>query len=140
MDGKLQFTDSSEDRWAQHVDDILKHTITREWHYTRGSRMAGDEEDEARESQLRRAGLLRSVLTGDPRSPTVQVLRTDGRREDVVDSVSAAFVEAGLLLGVISNLPAKNRWGSVAEHLAQEVAGNTSEEQRRPAIHDFLST
>ena len=69
VDEEFKWTELSNDRWTQHVDDILKHTIGREWHYVRGSKLNGGEAEEARESQLRRAGLLRSVLTGDPRSP-----------------------------------------------------------------------
>ena len=114
-------------RIRQHVQDILDHTIRREWQFSRGSRLSGDvatDDEVQRAGQLRRASIIESNLTGDPRACKLQVIDGGTQRADVVIKVAAAISNGGLLLGVHSDMPAVNRWGSLSKHLSEQCAGN----------------
>ena len=124
-------------RCREHTRAVLEHTIAREWNFVRGSREAGDEtteKDKETVSQLRRLERGCEVLGGDIRLDVVQHVETGccgWDRATAVDNVTAAILDGGLILGLNSATPAKNWWGTVAQHLGHQVAARNALTPRR---------
>ena len=58
--------------------------------------------------------LAKRFLNGDPRAPMLQHVENGccSSRAEMVTNVVSAIAESGLILGLSSELPVKNRWGS----------------------------
>ena len=129
VESELEILPEGDLRWDEHRKVVLQHTIGRQWHFIRGSRMRGDnntEEEELRRSDLHRMNLIDKFVNGDWRLGRLQHVERGCCRtpQEQVQNVTAAIIEGGLIMGLNADRPAANRWGSVGHHLAQQSAGH----------------
>jgi hypothetical protein len=122
---------------SPHLKAILEHTILRRLDHTAGSLVKeaapkiGDEDedddDEVAGWNRRREGvaLLLKFCQSDPRSTMMvhDCLGCCSSREEALDNVTAAVLQAGLVKWFSSVTPSKGRHGSTTEALGEQSGG-----------------
>lgn len=115
--------------WQEHTTAVLQHTLGREFHFTRGSKMPGDVATPAEElghSVFQRMEQVKLFLNADWREPQLGHVEKGccGSRAIAVANVTAAIAHSGMLEGLNSEEVSKNRWGSCTKHLSQQCCGH----------------
>ena len=113
--------------WERHSHAVLQHTLGRNFHFVSNHDNHIDSDDPPASSQVTdRINWVRQFLNGDIRSERIQHVERGccNSREETIDNIVSAISSSGLISGLDSELPSKNRWGSCARHLAEQVAGH----------------
>ena len=118
------------EEWKSAREAIMRHTLSREFHYIRARKEDGKE---LKAAQKRRLETLAYWVDADWRSDRVMhVCKGCCRsRAQSVEQVSAAIEGAILSQLGSSDGVSKNRWGSCTRHLALQLAGHL--------CHDILN-
>ena len=128
VDDELEVLDFQNERWAVHAESVVQHTLGREHHFVRGSRDVGAIASPPCESKalFERMAHVQRFLNGDWRCPHIQHVEKGccPDRAAIVQNVSAAIANSGMIMGLNSELPSKNRWGSCSAHLSKQVCGH----------------
>jgi len=128
FDGRIHPVDP---RHAQHLSEIISHTILRERDHVRARVEDGFSLVAARDEGVLNARIekLQAMITGDPRANRLvhhEIGCCGGMRktEDIKRNVYSALVESGLMQGLDAGNPSAARWGTTTKSMASQAAGN----------------
>ena len=124
---ELEILPIGDPRWDEHRATVLNHTIGRQRVYSRTRTAVDNDDDQDRPCKdAHRVRLIDTFLNGDWRLDKVQHVERGccASWEDQVSNVTNAIVQGGLVGGLSSDRPSKNRWGTVAHHLAGQCLGH----------------
>ena len=116
-----------------HLDGVLEMTVMRHINHVRGRLLDCDDPElslsrsRAADAAEEACSKIRDIFNDDVRLAIPVHIRTEATqalsRDELVDAAARAVADAHILTGLCSQLPSKNRWGSMLQCLERQIGG-----------------